>query len=76
LGGSAIAAAGRELGALFGVLLCDPRLLVLHGWRSMDHLDGYLTGSAVATAASLAAHGATLDQFAGQIAAEYSWLET
>jgi hypothetical protein len=27
-------------------------------------------------AASLATYGATLDQFAGQIAAEYSWLES
>ena len=72
----ALVAAGLVLRAVYRVVGRSGRLLVLHGWRSMDHLDGYLTGSAVATAASLAAHGATLDPFAGQIAAEYSWLET
>jgi quinol monooxygenase YgiN len=72
----ALVAGGLVLRAVYRVVGSANRLLVLHGWRSMDHLERYLSGSAVATAAILAARGATLDQFAGQIAAEYSWLET
>jgi hypothetical protein len=41
----------------------------------LAHLERYLAGSAQATAATLAARGATLDQFAGRVAAEYSWLD-
>ena len=72
----ALVAGGLVLRAVYRVVGSADRLLVLHGWRSMEHLERYLGGSAVATAATLAARGATLDQFAGQIAAEYSWLET
>jgi quinol monooxygenase YgiN len=71
----ALVAGGLVLRAVYRVVGSADRLLVLHGWRSMEHLERYLSGSAVATAATLAARGATLDQFAGRIAAEYSWLE-
>ena len=42
----------------------------------MADLGILMEGPALATASALAAHGATLDQFTGQVAAEYSWLET
>ena len=71
----ALVAGGLVLRAVYRVIGSADRLLVLHGWRSMEHLERYLTGSAVATAATLVARGATVDQFAGQMAAEYSWLE-
>lgn len=72
----ALVAGGLVLRAVYRVVGSADRLLVLHGWSSIDHLERYLSGSAAATAAILAARGATLDQFAGQIAAEYSWLES
>ena len=71
----ALVAAGLVLRAVYRMAGSTGGLLVLHGWRSMDHLEEYLAGSAAVMAATLAALGATLDQFAGQIAAEYSWLE-
>jgi quinol monooxygenase YgiN len=71
----ALVAGGLVPRAVYRVVGSAGRLLVLHGWRSIDHLERYLGGSAVATAATLAARGATLDQFAGRMAAEYSWLE-
>jgi len=72
----ALVAGGLVLRAVYRVVGSANRLLVLHGWRSMEQLERYLSGSAVATTATLAARGATPDQFAGKIAAEYSWLET
>ena len=72
----ALVAAGLVLRAVYRVVGSPGRLLVLHGWRSMEQLERYLNGSAILTAATLAEHGAMMDQFAGQIAAEYSWLET
>ena len=59
----------------FEHLTDQARLLVLHGWRSVADPERCLGGAAVATAATLAERGATLDQLAGRIAAEYSWLE-
>lgn len=72
----ALVAAGLVLRAVYRVVGSTGRLLVLHGWHSTEQLEGYLNDAAVATAATLAARGAALYQFAGQIAAEYSWLET
>jgi quinol monooxygenase YgiN len=67
---------GLVLRAVYRMVGSPGRLLVLHGWRSLDHLERYLGGSALVTASTLAAHGASLDQFAGRVAAEFSWLET
>ena len=72
----ALVAAGLVLRAVYRVVGISGRLLVLHGWKSVADLERYLDGPALATASALAAHGATLDQFTGQVAAEYSWLET
>ncbi len=72
----ALVAGGLVLRAVYRVVGRSGGLLVLHGWRSVDQLERYLSGSALATASTLAARGATFDQFAGQMAAEYSWLET
>jgi quinol monooxygenase YgiN len=72
----ALVAEGLVLRAVYRLVASPERLLVLHGWRSVEHLERYLTGTAMATAATLATHGATIDQFAGRVAAEFSWLET
>lgn len=71
-----LVAAGLVLRAVYRVVGDAGRLLVLHGWRSMDDLERYLSGSAPTTASTLASLGATFDQFAGTLAAEYSWLDT
>lgn len=74
--GDALIAEGLVLRAVYRVAKSPGRLLVLHGWQSLDHLERYLGGSALTTAATLAQHGAAVDQFAGRVAAEFSWLET
>lgn len=48
----------------------------LQYYRHMPHSPSALACTAISTAATLAVRGATLDQFAGRMAAEYSWLET
>jgi hypothetical protein len=45
------------------------------GPASLEHLERYLCGSAQALASALAAQGASLDQFTGRVAAEFSWLD-
>jgi quinol monooxygenase YgiN len=72
----ALVAAGLALRAVYRTVGGESQLLVLHGWRTLELLEQYLADAAPAMAASLATYGATLDQFAGQIAAEYSWLES
>ena len=69
-------AAGLVLRAVYRVVGGSGRLLVLHGWRSLELLERFLSGPAISTTATLAQLGATMDQFAGRIAAEYSWLES
>ena len=71
----ALIAAGLVLRAVYRVVGGSGRLLVLHGWRSLELLERYLAGPAISTTATLAQLGATMDQFAGRIAAEYSWLD-
>jgi quinol monooxygenase YgiN len=71
----ALVAAGLVLRAVYRVADGGGHLLVLHGWRSLEHLEEYLDDLAPSLATTLASYGATVDQFAGRIAAEYSWLE-
>lgn len=71
----AVVASGLVLRAVYRVAGDTARLLVLHGWQSVDHLERYLAESAPSTASALAARGASLDQFAGTIVAEFSWLD-
>ena len=50
----ALVAAGLVLRAVYRVAGSADRLLVLHGWRSMEHLEQYLGGAAIAMAARMA----------------------
>jgi quinol monooxygenase YgiN len=67
--------AGLVLRAVYRVAGSSGHLLVLHGWRSLEHLERYLGTLAVSLSATLAEYDATLDQFAGRVVAEYSWLD-
>ncbi|MFN8634166.1 MAG: antibiotic biosynthesis monooxygenase [Chloroflexota bacterium] len=71
----ALVAAGLVIRAVYRVIGSPGRLLVLHGWRAMDDLERYFGTSARGLAEMLADTGASIDQFAGQVAAEFSWLE-
>jgi quinol monooxygenase YgiN len=71
----ALVAAGLVLRAVYRVVGAPGRLLVLHGWRTLDDLDRYYATSARGLAEMLEANGATSEQFTGQMAAEFSWLE-
>jgi len=72
---AALVEAGLVLRAVYRVVGDVGRLLVLHGWQSVDHLERYLSESAPSTTSTLASRGAAFDQFAGEIVAEFSWLE-
>jgi hypothetical protein len=72
----ALVAAGLVLRAVYRVDGRPGRLLVLHGWRSLDNLERYFETSAHSLAEMATSAGASIDQFAGQIAAEFSWLES
>ena len=72
----ALDASGLVLRAVYRVVGTAGRLLVLHGWRSLDDLDRYFATSARSLAELLEATGASSDQFTGQMAAQFSWLES
>jgi quinol monooxygenase YgiN len=72
----ALVATGLVLRAIYRVIDSPGRLLVLHGWRSREDLDRYLASTARATVATLAARGVSIEQFTGQMAAQFSWLES
>jgi quinol monooxygenase YgiN len=57
--------------------MTDPAhgLILLHGWRTIDHLHRYAEQSGPDTVLALEQRGATLESFACQIAAEFSWLD-
>lgn len=67
--------AGLVIRAVYRVIEQPGRLLVLHGWRTVAHLEQYQRTVAGDTLAALAAHGTMVDPFIGEIAAEFSWLE-
>jgi len=71
----ALGAAGLVIRAVYRVIGSPGRLLVLHGWRSLDDLEQYVGTSARGLAELLESTGAEIDQFTGQIAAEFSWLD-
>jgi quinol monooxygenase YgiN len=71
----ALAGAGLVIRAVYRVVGEPGRLLVLHGWRSLAHLEAYQESVARETATRLTVLGATLDAFVGEVTAEYSWLD-
>jgi quinol monooxygenase YgiN len=72
----ALVAAGLVLRAVYRVMDTPGRLLVLHGWRSMGDLENYFTTSARSLAAMLDKNDASIEQFTGQMTAQFSWLES
>jgi hypothetical protein len=49
---------------------------VLHGWRSLDDLERYFSSSAHGLTEMVTRTGASIEQFTGQMAAQFSWLES
>jgi quinol monooxygenase YgiN len=72
----ALVAAGLVLRAVYRVVGSPGRLLVLHGWRSFDDLERYLATSEHSLAELLETTDASIERFTGQMAAQFSWLES
>jgi quinol monooxygenase YgiN len=70
----ALTADGLVLRAVYRVAGSPGRLLVLHGWRNLEDLQVFAETFDRSVASALTPLGATLEQFTGLIAAEYSWL--
>jgi quinol monooxygenase YgiN len=68
-------ASGLVLRAVYRIAGRPARLVVLHGWRTLDDLRAYTATSAYQMATSLASTGVLVEQFCGQVRAQYSWLE-
>jgi quinol monooxygenase YgiN len=71
----ALVAEGLVLRAVYRIVDAPGTLLVLHGWRTADDLDAYFATGEHDLAATLQRSGADVEQFTGQIAAQFSWLE-
>jgi quinol monooxygenase YgiN len=67
--------AGLVIRAVYRVIGEPGRLLVLHGWRSVAHLEQFQQTVAEEILDALAAHGTVIEPFVGALAAEFSWLE-
>lgn len=66
---------GLVIRAVYRVIQEPGRLIVLHGWRSLAHLERYQETVAGEAEAAMRALGAAVDSFVGEITAEFSWLE-
>ena len=47
------------------------RFLIVHGWRTLEHLERFRASSMAQTDAAFAAHGVSMERFMGRVAAEF-----
>ena len=70
----ALVAGGLALRAVYRLDGVAGRLLVLHGWRTRADLEAYVATGERNAISSLVPTGTTVEQFTGEMVAQYSWL--
>jgi quinol monooxygenase YgiN len=70
----ALMADGLAIRAVYRLDGITGQLLVLHGWRTRGDLDTYVASAKRRTITGLAAIGTAVEQFTGEVVAQYSWL--